>query len=104
MTSYQLSQEHNFQSILWAIGGAIHQTPTALTRWAVWLSALFALAAADLALLLSGLLTVLVWVLGIAAIVGALALLLANPVLLLAGLVIVGYGWATYPQSKAVQP
>lgn len=100
MTSYQLSQEHNFQSVLWAIGGAISQTPTALTRWAVWLSGLIALAAADLALLISGLLTVLTWCAGIAAIVLGLGWLLANPVVLLAGLGIVGYGWVTYPKVK----
>ncbi|MFZ4662266.1 MAG: hypothetical protein ACOYNY_34980 [Caldilineaceae bacterium] len=100
MTSYQLTQEYNFQSVLWAVAYAIQQTPTVLTRLAVWLSGLFALAAADLALLISGLVTVLTWCAGIAAIVLGLGWLLANPVLLLAGLGIVGYGWVTYPKAK----
>lgn len=103
MTSYQLSESINLQSVLWAIGGAIHQTPIVLTRWSVWVSGLIALAAADVALLLSGLLAALAWCVGIAAIVLGLGWLLANPVLLVGVAVILAYAVATYPRSKAVQ-
>ncbi len=104
MTSYQLTQEYNFQSVLWAVAYAIQQTPTVLTRCSVWLSGLIALAAADVALLLSGLLTALAWCLGMAAIVGGIALLLAHPPVLLAVFGIAAYAWATFPRVKAVTP
>jgi len=100
MSTYQLSQEYNFQSVLWAIGGAISRTPTTLTRWAVWVSGLFALAAADLALLLSGPLTALTWCVGIAAIVLGLGWLLANPLLLVGVAVTLAYAVVTYPRKQ----
>ena len=100
MTSYQLTQEYNFQSVLWAVAYAIQQTPTVLTRWSVWLSGLIALAAADVALLLSGLLTALAWCLGIAAIVLGLGWLLANPILLFGVAVTLAYAVVTYPNAK----
>ena len=99
MTSYTFTQEHNFQSVIWAIGGAIHQTPTTLTRLSVWLSLVAQPIIADAYTLLAGLVAALVWMLGIVAVVGAVAVLLANPVALVAGLGIVGYGWATYPRT-----
>lgn len=102
MTSYQVSQAHNFQSVLWAVAGIIHQTPTTLTRLSVWLSLLAQAVTSDLALWLSGLLTAVAWCVGLAAIVTAVALLLANPLVLLALGTIAAYGWATFPR-KAVR-
>lgn len=100
MTSYQFTQEHNYQSVLWAIGGAIHQTPATLTRLSVWASLVAQPFVNDACTLLAGLLTVLAYVLGIVAVVGALALLLANPVVLLTGLGIAAYAWVTFPRAK----
>lgn len=93
-SSYAVSQSFNTQSVLWAVAVRSVLPP-------LWSAVqVLALAAADLALLFSGLVTVLTWCVGIAAIVGALALLLANPAIVLAGLVIVGYAWLTYPRKQ----
>lgn len=99
MSSYTIAETHNLQTLLWAVAGAIYQAPTTLTRWSVWLAMVAQPIIADAYTLLAGLLTVLGWLLGITAIVGAVALLLANPAVLLAMLGIVGYGWLTYPRT-----
>ena len=94
--SYQFSQQHNFQTVLWAIGGAIYQAAVttgnayrAVRSWLPGLLYALAILAKDLGLTLA-----------LVAVVAVVAML---PVQLWVGLAIVGaYGWVTYPR-KAVR-
>lgn len=94
--SYQFSQQHNFQTVLWAIGGVIYQaavtTGNAYRAVRSWLPALlFALSILAKALALTAL---------VAGIVAVVAMI---PPVFWLGLLIVGaFGWATYPR-KAVR-
>lgn len=95
--SYQFSQQHNFQTVLWAIGGAIWIGCNAIGQaYRLLCSAmpalLFALAILAKALLIG------------AALAGVIAVVASIPPTFWLGLLIVGaYAWATYPR-KAVQP
>lgn len=104
ISSYQFSHENNFQSILWdAIGAAAAIVRRSIggcaALWAVWLPALWLHALPDLAMLCAGLLRAVGWSLAIVAIVGALALVLANPVIIGCVGIIVAFAWVTYPRS-----
>lgn len=104
--SYQFSQDHNLQSVLWDTIGA----GAALVRrsvggcaalWAVWLPALWLHALSDLAMLCSGILRAVGYVVGIVAIVGAIALVLANPMIIGCVGIIALFAWVTYPKAVA---
>lgn len=93
MTSYQLSQNHNAQTILWAccrLSVAVGRKTAAMIRAALpWLM--------DLEALLMGAIAVLTFGLGLFAVVAAI------PVQFWLGLIIVAaFGWATFPR-KAVR-
>lgn len=108
MTSYQFSHEHNFQSLLWSTVGAVAAiVRRSIGGYTVMRAMVFVLwfhALADLAMLCSGILRAVGWSLSIVAIVGALALVLANPMIILCVAGIWGFAWVTYPRgSKAVK-
>lgn len=115
ISSYRFSQEYNFQSLLWStagacaalvrrsVGAASTLRAMVLMLWAVWLPALWLHALPDLAMLCAGILRAVGWSLGIVAIVGAVALVLANPVIIGCVVVIVLFSWVTFPRSKAVR-
>lgn len=95
--SYRLSQEHNFQTVLWAIGGAVYHAGCAGGQAYRLLYAAMPPLLAALALLAK--------VLGlVACVVGCAFLALAFWVVLvklLGGLLIVAaFGWATYPRPR----
>lgn len=90
-TSYRLSQEHNFQSLLWdscgLIVGIIRKTSAIVGRVAAIVSHIL-----PLLLLALGL------TLGIVIVAAAVA---SIPPTFWLGLLIVGaFGWATFPRSK----
>ena len=91
MTSYRLSQEHNFQSVLWACC----RSAVAVGRYS---SALFRAALPyllDLEALIMGAIAVMVFGLALFAVVAAI------PVTFWLGLLVVGaFGWATFPRAK----
>jgi hypothetical protein len=89
--SYRLSQEHNFQTVLWAccrLSVGVCRKSSALFRAALpWLMGLEAL--------LMGAIAVLTFGLGLFAVVAAI------PVTFWLGLLVVGaFGWATFPRAK----
>lgn len=87
MTSYQLSQTVNAQSILWAIGGAIWTAVTLIRALLLSLLPLLSLLAKAL-------------VIG-AALAGVIAAVAAVPVTFWAGLAItVAFAFITFPSSK----
>ena len=94
MTSYQLSQNHNAQTILWAccrLSVGVCRKTAAMIRAA--LPYLL-----DLEALIMGAIAVLTFGLGLFAVVAAI------PVSFWAGaLVTAALGWATYPRSKVVR-
>jgi len=128
MTSYRFSQEHNLQTVLWSIGGAIAATARftcTAARWAaVHTARLFAdaliVSAALLAVLFAAVrllaalcffcapivckwtLAALPWAVGAAGLCGVLFVIVAYPVILLGAGVIALFAVATYPRSKAV--
>lgn len=83
--SYSIRENHNLQTVLWDGCAALARLPVALwsvsvviVAWSVWLAQLFA---ADALALGKGLATVALWCAGLTAIVGALMLILSNPVI-----------------------
>lgn len=100
--SYQFASEHNFQSLLWdAIGATAALVRHSVGAYAVMRAMLFVLwfhALADLAMLCSGILRAVGWSLGIVAIVGAIALVLANPMIILCVGIIALFAWVTFPR------
>jgi hypothetical protein len=94
LSSYQLSERYNAQSVLWAccrLSVAVGRKTAAMIRAALpWLL--------DLEALLMGAIGIMVFGLGLFAVVAAI------PVTFWAGLIIVAaVGWATFPR-KAVRP
>lgn len=89
-SSYQFSQEHNFQSLLWDAAGAIFSAVSVVyswlpTIWAVIQALGFALALTSL-------------------IVGAVVIVAVIPPVFWLGLTIIAlFAVVTYPRSKAVQ-
>lgn len=114
ISSYRFSQEHNLQSILWAIGGAIvgsarllsaivgrvsaivsHFDPFCASLWGLW-----ALVAPDMALIINAALWAFLWSVAACAVLGALFLILSNPLIIIGAGIIGAFGWVTYPRSK----
>lgn len=110
-----ISQSHSFESFLWAATiagskalagaacGAVFSLPSAVRRLALIGAVIGAAVLADLALIVAGFGRALLICGAVAGAGWLVALLLAHPPIVLALLVIVAYGWATYPRSKAVQ-
>lgn len=98
--SYQFSQQHNFQTVLWAIGGAIWSGCNAIGQ------AYRLLCSAMPALLFA--LSILTKALALTAVcVGVAFAVACIPVTFWLGLAITGlFAWATYPRSSKgkVQP
>lgn len=89
MTSYQISEQMNLQTVLWPLVVTVAKTLAAVA----WLLSALSLVWADIALLSRGLLTVGLWSAGVVMAVGAvmLALVFWHAVLCLAGIAV--YAW-----------
>lgn len=106
MSSYQFTQEVNFQSVLWTVAGATwrmvqmsRQTPQAALHACLWLYTTLLALWPDVAALVASVAKVAAWSLAIVGIVGAVALLMSNPMLLV-GLFLTGlFALATYPRK-----
>ena len=87
MTSYAISQNHNAQSVLWAIGGAIWTAATLIRALLLSLLPLLSLLAKAL-------------VIG-AALASVIAAVAAIPVTFWLGLgITAAFGYLTFPRSK----
>lgn len=107
--------QSSFESFLWAatiasgkalagaLWGAVDALPSVVRRLALIGAVIQAAVLADLALIVAGFGRALLICGAVAGAGWLVALLLAHPPIVLALLVIVAYGWATYPRSKAVQ-
>lgn len=97
VSSYQFSERHNVQSVLWAIGGAV----VAVVRTLAAVVSLFASLIAGLWAARVAVVTV-AKALGIAGgLAVTFALVAAIPVTFWVGLGVVAvFGWVTYPRSK----
>lgn len=114
ISSYRFSQEHNLQSLLWGIGGAIvstarllsaivgrtsaivsHFGPFCSSLWGMW-----ALVAPDMALIINAFMVALLWSVAACAVLGALFLILSNPLIIIGAGIIAAFAWVTYPRSK----
>lgn len=107
VASYRFRENVNLQVVLWALAGAVVGAVRAIIALGAWLPVLWVRGSLvaqsfvdDAAVILVTLWVAVVRCAGIAAIVGAVALLLANPVIVLCLLGIAIFGWATYPRSK----
>lgn len=97
VSSYQFSERHNVQSVLWAIGGAVYTAVRTLAAVVSFIVALIAgLWAARMAVVTAA------KALGIAgALAVTFALVAAIPVTFWVGLGVVAvFGWVTYPRGK----
>lgn len=110
MTTYQFAESHNLQTVLWAVAGAAwrmvqmsRQTPTAALHAWVTLYALLLTLWPDLAALVASVAKVTALGMAIVGIVGGLALLMSNPMILVGLALTAGFALATYPR-KAVRP
>lgn len=103
LVSYQFSREHNFQSLLWdAIGAVAALVRRFVGAYAAMRAMVFVLwfhALADLAMLCAGILRAVGWSLAIVAIVGAVFVLLANPMIVACVAGIALFAYVTYPRS-----
>lgn len=109
MSSYQFTQEVNFQSVLWTVAGATwrmvqmsRQTPQAALHACLWLYTTLLTLWPDLVALVASTAKVTAWSLAIVGIVGGLALLLSNPMVLVGLALTAGYAVGTMPR-KAVR-
>lgn len=109
MSSYQFTQEVNTQTILWAIAGATwrlcqfaRQTPTMALHASVRLYPVLCSIGGDVAALVASVAKVASIGLAIIAIVGGLALLMANPMVLVGLALTAGYAVVFMPR-KAVR-
>lgn len=88
--------------LVWRFPGILN-TPHIWRRLCVQLAMLGDACAPDAAALCAAVLRIALLCGAVAGAVGMLALLLANPAVLLAGLGIAAYAWVTFPRAKAVR-
>lgn len=106
MSSYAFSEQHNFQTVLWAVagaawrmGGMARQTPQAALHGCLWLYTTLLALWPDVAALVGCTVKVTAVVAGIVGIVAGVALLMCNPMLLV-GLTLTGcFALATRPKG-----
>lgn len=88
-----------FTILVWRFPGVLN-APEAMRRWAVRLALLGDDLASDVAALVAAFVAVLRVVLPLCAALGLVMWLLANPVIVVALLIIAAYGWLTFPTKK----
>lgn len=116
MSSYNFSERHNAQSILWAVGGAMvgayrllsavvgqgRRVASHFGPLCTWLWGLWALVAPDAALMVNVFLWAAVAAGAACVVVWALLLILSNPLIVIGAGIIAAYAYATCPRAKVV--